>query len=278
LARRDGAGQHAVRIGFQGNLGPHGNGALATVGLDQQMSFEGFIAGAQMTSANLDMDDDITIALEKPLRIAGGVAERQPFAVRADRAVQEPLAQVGEMQLKTAVGADRHDAEAYSARLSAKLGRVKNLRGNFRQETVQAAVSVRKAGRFLGGQGKIGTADAREKAGEKALLEEVDCTRPVLLAGHGELIEVAARLAGRKDKLAWKRLHSRRDFSAVRGVFPQNHAVEIAVNCFGRVGVRTLAAKLGHGLMKEKGKKEKGKNQDADYSLILFPFSFFLFP
>ena len=173
------------------------------------MSFQGFRAGPQIAAADLHLNNHIAAKLKQLLWIAGMLAQRQPLAIGADRAVQEPHAQVGQVKLEIAVGADRSNAEIHLGRLHPELGRVQDLGRQLGQQSIEAAVDVGKTGRFLGGHGQVGAADACEKAGQKALLEEIDGSGPVLLAGDGELVEVAAGLAGGKDELAGERLRSR---------------------------------------------------------------------
>ena len=100
-----------------------------------------------------------------------------------------------------AVGAHGEDTEAHRrwARLAAWA--VAKPASVTCQELVEAAFGIGKLGGFFGGHGQIGAAQAAEKAGEETLLEQIDGGLPVVLAGHGELIEVAASLSAGKDEL-----------------------------------------------------------------------------
>src|SRR5205807_5379406 len=89
------------------------------------------------------------------------------------------------------------------------------------------------------------------------LLEQIDGLPPVLLAAHGELIEVAADMSGGKDELAGKRPRAAGDRAAIDLVPIEDRPVPVAVRSIRRVDARALAADLRHGSIPARMQKYK---------------------
>src|SRR5262245_25182884 len=143
-----------------------------------------------------------------------------------------------------AVLADFHEAEVDLGRLGLQFRLLHSLRRKFRDELIEAAFEIRKRGRLLRSHGEIDAAHAAEEGAEEALAKEVHGRGPVLLARHGELIEVATRKAVRKDE----GIRERRSAGVDRPARPtsQGRAVIVAVRRFRRIDARALRTNQTH--------------------------------
>src|ERR1019366_5316188 len=92
--------------------------------------------------------------------------------------------------------------------------------------------------------GQIDTPHAAEERTEETLFQKVDGGRPVLLAGHGELVEVSARQPAWKDELIGERGRPGVDGSARAAC--ECRAVKVAVGGLGRIDARTLRTDQTH--------------------------------
>ncbi len=155
---------------------------------------------AQVVAAHLYRDDRFVAELEDFLRLAGRVAQGEPFAVGGDGAIQQAHARVAQVQFDGAVAAHRQPAEVDRGRLGLELGRLEDLAGQLGKQLVQAAVGIGEPGRLLGGDGEIDAPEPTEERCEEALFEQIESGGPVLLTADGELVEVAAGLAVGKDE------------------------------------------------------------------------------
>ena len=94
------------------------------------MPFDRLGAGAEVLAANLHRDDRLGAELEHLLGMARRVAQREPFAIGGDGAVQQAHAEVGQVQFAGAIVADLELAEVDLARLGLQFRRLHRLVGS----------------------------------------------------------------------------------------------------------------------------------------------------
>src|SRR5262249_34870827 len=110
----------------------------------------------------------------------------------------------------------------------------------------EATFEIGKAGRFLRRQSQISAAQAAKEGRQEPLFEQLDRFLPVLLADHGELVEVAAGLSRREYEGRGKG-RTLAAGAASRRPPRQQHPVEIAITRFRGIDAPTLGADLRHG-------------------------------
>jgi hypothetical protein len=130
--------------------------------------------------------------------------------------------------------ADREPAEGHMGRPDFEPWRRQRLRGEAGQQPVQGALAVGEAGRLLGGGGQVHAAQRGEEVLQVAPLQQVGRLGPAPLTGEGELVEVAAHLAGGEDKRPGERLPGHVERAG--GGTGQGNPVAVAVASIAGVG------------------------------------------
>jgi hypothetical protein len=148
-------------------------------------------AGPQQLAAHVEGDDQLPARLEKFLRLAWRLADREPGAIlAADGALEQAHALVGDVQLPMLVVADAQLAQVNHAWRYREPRTFQDLGRQLVEKVIQTPIGIGELCGSMGRQGQVGSTQAAQEALQVALPQQGPGFRPLFLAGQGELVEV----------------------------------------------------------------------------------------